>query len=197
MSRNDDRVDVAPLTRLSDGRLLAIAQAGNDAAFAVLCARYRYPLYVFCRRRVTDRQLAEDLVQETLLTAWTRLDSCAQWRAWVYVIAHSKCVSHVRSDSARGGQSHHVDLAALNAAHDGRAAAPSCEEVCEGRAAARRLLAAVSRLPPRQLAVVGRRLAGASFGEIAEQCQIPEKLARQAAYDARRRLRVEQENALP
>jgi DNA-directed RNA polymerase specialized sigma24 family protein len=58
-------------------------------------------------------------------------------------------------------------------------------------------LAAASRLPPRQFAVVGRRLSGASFREIAEQLQISEKVARQAAYDARGRLRVERENALP
>jgi RNA polymerase sigma-70 factor, ECF subfamily len=196
MAGQDDRFEVGTFDALPDGRLLAIAQQGNGRAFAVLCARHWYGLFVFCRRRVLDRQVAEDLVQETLLAAWTKLDSCEQWYGWVYTIAHNKCVSHVRSQAVRSARIRFVELDGLDVALE-RGAAPSSQEVCEQRAAARGLMRAARRLPPRQLAVVGRRLGGASFREIAEQLQITEKAARQAAYDARRRLRASQENASP
>jgi RNA polymerase sigma-70 factor (ECF subfamily) len=197
MAGQGDRFEVGTFATLPDARLLAIAQQGSRRAFAALCRRHRYGLFVFCRRQVLDRELAEDLVQETLLTAWTRLDSCEHWHGWVYTIAHNKCVSHVRSEAVRSERMPLVELEGLDVTLGPSAVAPSSQEVCEQRAAARGLLVAACRLPPRQLAVVGRRLGGASFREIAVQLRITEKAARQAAYDARRRLRVSEDNAWP
>jgi len=42
-------------------------QAGSRPAFEEVFARYREPLYGFFRRRLTNRERAEDLTQETFI----------------------------------------------------------------------------------------------------------------------------------
>jgi RNA polymerase sigma-70 factor (ECF subfamily) len=70
--------------------LLALARQGNHDAFQNLTEPYRHELLVYGYRLLGSLQDAEDLIQETLLRAWTRLTSFAgrsSFRAWLYKIA--------------------------------------------------------------------------------------------------------------
>ncbi|MEP7293699.1 MAG: RNA polymerase subunit sigma-70 [Chloroflexota bacterium] len=76
-------------------RLLAAARAGDADAFQALTDPFRYELRVHCYRMVGSLQDAEDMVQETLLRAWRRLESFEQRasiRAWLYKIATNACL---------------------------------------------------------------------------------------------------------
>jgi RNA polymerase sigma-70 factor (ECF subfamily) len=173
------------LAELADERLLAIAQHGDSRAFATLCARYRYSLFVYCRRRVGDRGIAEDVVQETLLAAWQHLDVCQQWRGWLYTIARNRCATTLRLEPRLRCAPQPTEILDRQAQHT---ADPAI--IHEQRDCVSRLFAASANLPPRQQQVISRRLAGARFRDIAAQLGITEKVARQAAYDARQRLRA-------
>jgi RNA polymerase sigma-70 factor (ECF subfamily) len=74
---------------------LAAARAGDQAQFDQLTNPYRGELLSHCYRILGSLEEAEELVQETLLRAWRRLDSFegrAPFRAWLYKIATNACL---------------------------------------------------------------------------------------------------------
>jgi RNA polymerase sigma-70 factor (TIGR02960 family) len=83
--------------------VLARAQAGDSDAFDELINRYRRELHVHCYRILGSFQDAEDLLQETFLSAWQALESFdgRSLRAWLYRIATNRCLNYLRDSSRR------------------------------------------------------------------------------------------------
>ena len=82
-----------------DSVLVAQAKAGSEAALVRLTARYYQPIRVFLLRRTGDRDLADDLTQETFLRALEHLADLRddrRFRAWLYQIACRTCIMHWR-----------------------------------------------------------------------------------------------------
>jgi RNA polymerase sigma-70 factor (TIGR02960 family) len=82
---------------------LARARAGDSDAFSELTDPYRRELQVHCYRILGSFQDAEDLLQETLLSAWQGLDHFdgRSLRAWLYRIATNRCLNYLRNASRR------------------------------------------------------------------------------------------------
>jgi RNA polymerase sigma-70 factor (ECF subfamily) len=86
--------------------LLARARSGDESAFGELVAPYRHELQVHCYRILGSFQDAEDVLQETLLSAWRGLagfEERASVRTWLYRIATNRSLDVVRAGVRRDG----------------------------------------------------------------------------------------------
>jgi RNA polymerase sigma-70 factor, ECF subfamily len=84
--------------------LLARAQAGDGEAFGQLVDPYRRELRVHCYRFLGSEADAEDVLQDTLLSAWQGLagfEGRASVRTWLYRVATSRCLDALRSARRR------------------------------------------------------------------------------------------------
>jgi len=84
---------------------LESARMGDQGAFEQLVEPYRRELLVHCYRILGSFEDAEDMLQETLLRAWKRLDSFegrSSLRAWLYKIATNTSLDTLDSRRVRG-----------------------------------------------------------------------------------------------
>ena len=83
---------------------LARARTGDEDAFRELTDPYRRELQVHVYRIVGSAQDAEELVQETFLSAWhglERFEARASLRAWLYRIATNRALDALRATRRR------------------------------------------------------------------------------------------------
>jgi len=84
--------------------LITRARAGDGDAFRELVEPHRRELQVHCYRMLGSFMDAEDVLQDTLLTAWQGLggfEGRASLRTWLYRIATNRCLNARRSASRR------------------------------------------------------------------------------------------------
>ena len=90
------------MSSLSDEQLLARYRQGQTPAFELLISRYRLELYHFLYRFVGNRQIAEDLFQETFLQVHMSahiFDTGKRLKPWLFTIGANKARDHLRRTS--------------------------------------------------------------------------------------------------
>src|SRR4051794_27155155 len=83
---------------------LVAARAGDQEAFQRLIDPYQRELLVHCYRILGSWEDAEDILQETWLRAWRRLDTFAgraSLRAWLYKIATNAALDTLATSRPR------------------------------------------------------------------------------------------------
>ncbi|MGQ3017185.1 sigma-70 family RNA polymerase sigma factor [Phenylobacterium sp.] len=154
--------------------LIALTQAGDNAAYGRLLALMAPRLRAYFGRRLPDPADAEDLVQETLIAIHTKRETYnpeLPFAPWVYGIARYKLIDHFR----RRGVRRHVPLEEA-----GEILADSDTEAGATRADLQRLLA---RLPARQRGLLEDvRLRGLSIAEAAPRHGYSEGAAKVALH---------------
>ncbi len=92
----------ATLSTQQAAALVALAQQGDQQAFADLYEAYRPLVYRFLRRRLDGADEAvEDLAEDVFVKLYEKLDRYVErglpFTAWLYRIAHNQLVDYLRS----------------------------------------------------------------------------------------------------
>ena len=129
----------------------------TNAQFATLVEQYQRLVYTVCYQLVQDHQLAEDLTQDTFVSAFTHMDSCPpeHYKPWLARIAANKARDHLKSAWARR-VSAPGDEGFPQSPPPGAAAPPGPEDlaVTEDEAAAIRAMVRSLREPYLQVSVM-------------------------------------------
>ena len=83
----------------TDAELFTRYAAGEEAAFREIVNRYKDGLYMFLRQFLNQRDLVEDVFQETFLQLFTSrdsFDSSRPLRPWLFTIAANKAKDALR-----------------------------------------------------------------------------------------------------
>jgi RNA polymerase sigma-70 factor (ECF subfamily) len=89
----------SPYADCPDEELLALFRQGTHEAFGALVRRYEGELYGYLRRYVGDRDLAEDVFQNTFLQLYKKIDQYEPGRPvrpWLYAIATNQAIDAMR-----------------------------------------------------------------------------------------------------
>ncbi len=84
--------------------LLAAATGGSDHAFTKLAERYYDSIFGYLMRQTGDRELAEDLAQETMVIAYRKirtLQDGQRFAGWLFRIAQNELRSNRRKAKIR------------------------------------------------------------------------------------------------
>jgi RNA polymerase sigma-70 factor (ECF subfamily) len=153
-----------------EANLVEQAKSGDRAAFEELVRRTSRLVYSRLLLETGDRHRAEDLLQETYLSAYralANLKDASGLRTWLLTIARNTLTDAVRRDSARkrgGGVAPASDLSGV-ADPAGQPA-----EAAEREERRQRVVAVLQSLPEEYRQPLSLRyLAGADFGEIETQ----------------------------
>lgn len=158
----------------------------EEKQFEDLVRRYQALVYTVCFQLTHSRETAEDLTQETFLTAYRHRDACrlATARPWLCRIAANKARDHLKSAARQH------ELLAEDPAEACRGEAPSAEEEALARLSAEALHRAVGQLhEPYLLAAQLHFLEGLPPGEVARRLGRPLKTVHTQLDRARKKMR--------
>ena len=79
--------------------LVESAQAGHSEAFSELFTEYKNDVYSIAMRETKDRALSDDIVQETFIEAFLKINDLknpASFPAWLKIMAYHQCTRHYK-----------------------------------------------------------------------------------------------------
>ncbi len=190
-----DRPD---LVSLSDQEIVALAKEGREAAYRELIRRYERPVFSLILRMVRDRQLAEDLAQETFIKALNAIGSYRpefKFSSWIFKIANNAAIDQLRRrevdtlsiDGAPNATSaDDIEATALQVGDKGET--PLAE--LEARELGTHIERAIARLRPEyRSCIMLRHVEGLAYEEIAQLLDLPLGTVKTYIHRARHELR--------
>ena len=184
---------------LTDQEVVRHAVAGREAAYRELIRRYQRPVFSLVYRMVRDRELAEDLTQETFVKVLNAIDSYRpeyRFSSWIFKIANNASIDHLRRrglDTLSLDGSPHAETAEAIEATTlqlGDTAESPLEEVAN-RELGDQIEAAINTLRPEyRSCIILRHIEGRPYEEIAEILELPQGTVKTYIHRARNELRI-------
>ena len=153
---------------------------------------YQHTLYL-----LGNREDAEDITQETFITAWKHRNKLRPKtvRSWMLKCAQNLCFNLLKRNkfqvplTAGEDTDPETELETLRHAHSGQSN-PTPDEIVIKQELKESVHCAIKKLPPdMQSVIIMRELNGMSFKEIAKVLEQPEGTVKSTVFRARKRLR--------
>jgi len=185
--------------RLTDQEVVLLARGGREAAYRELVRRYERPVFALLYRMVRDRELAEDLAQETFVKALNAIESYRpefKFSSWIFKIANNAAIDHLRRREldtlSLDGSPHAETPEAMQAtALQIGARQESPLDAVEARELGGAIEAAIGRLRPEyRSCILLRHVEGRAYEEIAEILDLPLGTVKTYIHRARNELRL-------
>lgn len=182
----------------SDQDVVLAARRGSDAAYRELLKRYERPVFSLIYRMVRDRELAEDLTQETFIKALNALDSYRpeyKFSSWIFKIANNAAIDQLRRreldtlslDGAPGAET--AEAIEATSLQVGSKAESPLDEL-EAKEIGTAIERAIGRLRPEyRSCILLRHVEGRAYEEIAEMLDLPLGTVKTYIHRARNELR--------
>src|ERR1022692_3553629 len=165
---------------LSDQEVVRHAARGREAAYRELIRRYQRPVFSLIYRMVRDRELAEDLAQETFIKVLNAIDSYRpeyKFSSWIFTIANNAAIDQLRRR-------------ALNTLQIGDPRESQLDEVTSKELGSQ-IEAAIGQLRPEyRSCILLRHVDGRSYEEIAQVLDLPLGTVKTYIHRARNELRI-------
>ena len=186
------------LSTLPDADVAALAKEGRDAAFRELVRRYERPVFSIIYRMVRDREVAEDLAQDTFVKVLNHIDRYRpefKFSSWLFKIANNLTIDHLRKRQldtvSIDGSPHAASAAEAEATSlDVQSRGESPLDEMEARELGTAIEQTIARLRPEYRAcIVLRHVEGRSYEEIAATLDLPLGTVKTYIHRARHELR--------
>jgi RNA polymerase sigma-70 factor, ECF subfamily len=188
-----------PLQSASDQEVVSAARAGAEAAYRELVRRYERPVFSLIYRMVRNRELAEDLSQETFIKVLNALASYRpefKFSSWVFKIANNAAIDHLRRrelDTLSLEGSPHADTAEKIEATSlqiGERAESALDAVANKELGSEIERAIAQLRPEYRSCILLRHVEGRPYEEIAELLELPLGTVKTYIHRARNELRL-------
>lgn len=184
---------------LTDQEVVKLAVLGREAAYRELIRRYQRPVFSLIYRMVRDRELAEDLAQETFVKVLNAIESYRpeyKFSSWVFKIANNASIDHLRRRSldtlSLDGSPHAESAEAIEAT---RLQISDASEDPLDEVANQELGVLIDRAigelrPEYRSCILLRHVEGRPYEEIAEILDLPLGTVKTYIHRARNELRI-------
>jgi RNA polymerase sigma-70 factor (ECF subfamily) len=186
------------LLNLPDADVVALAQQGRESAFRELIRRYERPVFSLIYRMVRDRELAEDLAQDTFIKVLNHIDRYRpefKLSSWLFKIANNVAIDHLRRRQldtiSMDGSPHAQSADAIEAtSFDVVVDQESALDELEAREMGASIEQAIASLRPEyRSCIMLRHVEGRSYEEIAATLDLPLGTVKTYIHRARHELR--------
>ena len=186
------------LIQATDHDLVALARSGSEKAYRELLDRYQRPVFSLIYRMVRDRELAEDLAQETFVKVFNHIESfnpSYKFSSWIFKIASNLTIDSLRKKDLKTislDGSRHAETADEVEATRITVESPdeNPEEFLEAKELGQEIERAIGLLRPEyRTAILLRHVEGRPFEEFAEIMSIPLGTVKTYIHRARGELR--------
>ena len=184
---------------LSDQEVVRHAARGREAAYRELIRRYQRPVFSLVYRMVRDRELAEDLTQETFIKVLNAIESYRpeyKFSSWIFKIANNAAIDQLRRrslntlslDGSPNAESADAIEATTLQISDGNES--QLDEVTSRELGSQIERAIATLRPEYRSCILLRHIDGRSYEEIAEMLDLPLGTVKTYIHRARNELRI-------
>jgi len=182
----------------TDQALVELCLEGDERAAREIVVRFEKPVFSLIYRMVRDRELAEDLSQETFvrtLNNLRRYDPSYKFSSWLFKIGYNLTIDHLRKKD--------LDVVSIEGAPDAvtpdqqaatritlQTTEERPDELLEAHSIGEEIEAAIDRLRPEyRTAILLRHIEGYAYDEIAEVMDVPLGTVKTYIHRARNELK--------